>query len=142
MVLERRDGVVCVAVIRPAGAAVGAWSLPKGHLDPGEDALTAAVREVFEETGLRCEAVRSLPAMKYTYVADGRRVEKTVELWLMRVLGGEIDALQEAMRIEVAEARWLPLSQAIDGITHRSEVEALAGVAERLAAQGPPTSNS
>jgi 8-oxo-dGTP pyrophosphatase MutT (NUDIX family) len=142
VVLERRDGVVCVAVIRPAGASEGAWSLPKGHLDPGEDARTAALREVFEETGLRCEAVRSLPAMKYTYVADGRRVEKTVELWLMRVTGGEIDALETEMRVEVAEARWLALAEATDAITHRSEAAALAGVAELLAAQGPPTSNS
>jgi 8-oxo-dGTP pyrophosphatase MutT (NUDIX family) len=142
VVLERRDGVVCVAVIRPAGAAEGAWSLPKGHLDAGEDALTAALREVCEETGLRCEVVRSLPDVNYTFVTDGRRVEKTVELWLMRVVGGEIDALETEMRLEVAEARWLPLAQALTAMTHRGESDALSGVAELLAAQGPPTSNS
>jgi predicted NUDIX family NTP pyrophosphohydrolase len=31
----------------------GAWSIPKGELDPGEEPLTAAIREVEEETGHR-----------------------------------------------------------------------------------------
>jgi 8-oxo-dGTP pyrophosphatase MutT (NUDIX family) len=29
------------------------WSLPKGHIDPGEDALVAAKREIYEESGIR-----------------------------------------------------------------------------------------
>ncbi len=29
------------------------WSLPKGHIDPGEDALAAAKREIYEESGVK-----------------------------------------------------------------------------------------
>ncbi len=37
------------------------WSLPKGHLDPGEDALTAARREIYEESGVsQVELIREL----------------------------------------------------------------------------------
>ena len=35
------------------------WSLPKGKLDPGEGFEAAALREVEEETGLRCSRARS-----------------------------------------------------------------------------------
>jgi len=42
------DGAVLV--LRHLG---GAWVFPKGHIDPGEDALSAALREVEEEAGVR-----------------------------------------------------------------------------------------
>ena len=29
------------------------WSLPKGHIDPGENALEAATREIYEESGVK-----------------------------------------------------------------------------------------
>ena len=48
-----------LAVIRPQGRPPGHWALPKGAIDPGESGVDAAVREVFEETGLVAEPVRS-----------------------------------------------------------------------------------
>lgn len=38
-----------VLVVNQRGTS---WSLPKGHLDPGEDALSAARREIYEESGV------------------------------------------------------------------------------------------
>jgi len=51
-----REGALQVLLVHPGGpfwAAkdLGAWSVPKGLIDPGEDALKAALREFREETG-------------------------------------------------------------------------------------------
>ena len=45
----------------------GRWDLPKGHIEAGEDAATAAVREIAEETGVAAEAVRPLCATHHAY---------------------------------------------------------------------------
>ncbi len=58
----------------------GTWMLPKGHVEPGEDALEAAMREVAEEAFVACEPVRELPAVEYIS-KEGR---KEVRFWLMR----------------------------------------------------------
>ena len=43
----------CVLLVeRGKGAPAGTWSLPGGHIEPGEKAIDAAQREVLEETGL------------------------------------------------------------------------------------------
>jgi len=56
------------------------WGFPKGHIDPGEDALTAAKREILEETGLsRLTLIRELPVYeRYRGNADGS--DDTAEL--------------------------------------------------------------
>lgn len=56
VVRRGRSGVPEVLLVHPGGPFfakkdAGAWSLPKGLLEPGEDALTAARREFREETG-------------------------------------------------------------------------------------------
>lgn len=58
ILLYRRSGTgIEVLIAHPGGPLwaskdEGAWSLPKGELNPGEDRLTAAVREFTEETGV------------------------------------------------------------------------------------------
>lgn len=49
-----RDGLVLL-VERGKGALPGTWSLPGGHIEPGERAMAAALREVAEETGVEAE---------------------------------------------------------------------------------------
>jgi 8-oxo-dGTP diphosphatase len=75
------------------------WSLPKGKLGPAEEWEEAALREVAEETGLRCELGEELAPDRYV---DGRGRPKLVRWWLMRPLGGEFEPTQE-----VDELRWL-----------------------------------
>jgi 8-oxo-dGTP pyrophosphatase MutT (NUDIX family) len=86
------------------------WTLPKGALNEGESAEAAALREVREETGYRCEVVRELEPVTYWFQREGRRIRKTVHWYLMRPLDkvGEHDH-------EVDEVRWTGPDEA-DGL--------------------------
>jgi 8-oxo-dGTP pyrophosphatase MutT (NUDIX family) len=112
VVVRRAGGRLVLAAIRPQGRAEGHWVLPKGLVEPGERSVDAAVREGHGETVLRPEALHKLPSSRYVYRRGSERVFKLVEWWLMRPLDGEIGAIEEAMRVEVADARWLPLDEA------------------------------
>lgn len=51
IILRDRDGRVLLGLRQNTGFADGSWHLPSGHLEQGESALQAAVREAGEETG-------------------------------------------------------------------------------------------
>ncbi len=83
------------------------WSLPKGHIEAGETAEQAAVREVEEETGIIGRVVAPLGTIDFWFVAEDRRVHKTVHHFLLRALGGELSDSD----IEVSEVAWVPLGE-------------------------------
>lgn len=82
------------------------WTLPKGALVAGESNTEAALREVREETGYRCEVVRELSPVTYWFQRSGQRVRKTVRWFLMRPLekvgdhDHEVDEVDWALRDE------------------------------------------
>jgi 8-oxo-(d)GTP phosphatase len=88
------------------------WSLPKGKLDPGEHVLTAAVREVREETGL--DVVAGRRGLRTTYPV--RQGVKRVDYWLMRAVGGTFEPNDE-----VDELRWLPVPEAQELLSHHHD---------------------
>ena len=53
------------------------WTFPKGKAEPGESDEECAVREVAEETGLRCELVRELGSTSYADRAGGTSASAT-----------------------------------------------------------------
>ncbi len=126
------DAGLVVAAIQPQGRRAGHWVLPKGLVEPGEEPMAAAVREVHEETGLRAEPLQRLPSSRYIYRRGSERVFKLVEWWLMRPLAGEIGVIEEAMRVEVADARWLPLDEAPRLLAYPGERALLAPALELL----------
>jgi 8-oxo-dGTP pyrophosphatase MutT (NUDIX family) len=134
VVIRSGDEGLVVAAIRPQGRPDGHWVLPKGLIEPGEQPVAAAVREVHEETGLRAEVLHKLPSSRYIYRRGPERVFKLVEWWLMRPLDGEIGAIEEAMRVEVADARWLPLDVAPKLLAYGGERSLLQPARELLEA--------
>jgi 8-oxo-dGTP diphosphatase len=97
------------------------WSLPKGKLDDGEGWREAALREVAEETGLRCEALTELGSSRYL---DRKGRRKQVRWWLMRPLAGRFHPNDE-----VDELRWVPLKRAADVLDYDQDRELVASVA-------------
>jgi 8-oxo-dGTP pyrophosphatase MutT (NUDIX family) len=122
------------AAIRPGGKRPGVWALPKGLVDPGESPAETAVREVREETGVEGRLVEKLGDVKYIYTRDGERIFKIVSFFLLRAGRGRIGEIEEAMRIEVAEARWLPLEEAPALLFYRGEREMAALAWEKMQA--------
>ena len=124
-----------LAAIRPGGKPAGVWALPKGNIDPGERPEETALREVREETGVEGRLVEKLGDVKYTYTRSGGvRVFKIVSFYLLRAGRGRIGEIDEAMRIEVAEARWLPLDEAPHLLSYDGERKMAAKASERIAA--------
>ena len=124
-VLWRRtsnDRVKVLVVHRPR---YDDWSLPKGKLEPGESARSAALREVEEETGLRCKAGDELAELRYT---DRKGRAKRVRYWAMRPVDGEFTPNDE-----VDEVRWVPLDAVGDLLTYEHD----AGVVEELGRRLP-----
>jgi 8-oxo-(d)GTP phosphatase len=118
------DGGTEVAVVhRPR---YDDWSLPKGKLDAGEHALTAAVREIGEETGLAAIAGRRSLQTCYA-IPEGT---KRVDYWVMQAVGGAFEPNHE-----VDDLRWLPLDAAADLCSHQQDRDVLADLAR---ADPPP----
>lgn len=121
--------------VAPRGALIGRldrrgrllWSLPKGHVEDGETPEDTAVREVAEETGIRGRVVAPLGTIDFWFVADDRRVHKTVHHYLLLAEGGELSDAD----IEVSEVAWVPLTQLADRLAYADErrlVEQVPGI--------------
>ncbi len=118
VVLRPGEGGMEICVVhRPSH---GDWTLPKGKLDPDETSEEAALREVEEETGLRCELGPELASTHYT---DGRGRPKIVRYWLMEVVDGEFEPNDE-----VDELRWIPAHDAVEALTYERDRELVAGI--------------
>ena len=98
---------------------LGHWGMPKGHVELGETDIDAAMREVFEETGISAYIIDGFKE-KITYCPrDG--VEKDVYFFV----GVPNDNNLVPQLTEVSEAKFIDIDKALDIITHTDEKNVL-----------------
>lgn len=108
----------------------GRWSLPKGHLEPGETDEEAALREIAEETGIRGRVLARVGETRYTFNAGGTPVEKTVAYFLIAAEHGT----ERPQPGEVTALRWVRAGDAAREVGYdnlRALVERAVVMAQR-----------
>jgi 8-oxo-dGTP diphosphatase len=106
------------------------WTFPKGKLEPGESFEDCALREVLEETGLRCRLGRF---MGHTEYRDRKDRPKVVAYWVMEPVGGRF-----RVNAEVDELRWVDLRTAERLLSYDRDRELLVVLAAADEAAAPP----
>jgi 8-oxo-dGTP pyrophosphatase MutT (NUDIX family) len=127
-VVVRGEEIVVIVPTRRASDGSRVLALPKGHIDPGENEVQAATREVREETGVVGEPVRELGESRYWYRRDGQTIPKSVLFFLFEYVEGDTDDHDD----EVEEARWMPLAEAQSELSHAAEREIVGRAAAYL----------
>jgi len=99
------------------------WSWPKGKLEPGESDEDAALREVTEETGLRCRLGDELASVSYT---DRRGRPKVVRYWTMEPDSGDFSPHDEVDAIS-----WVSVDDASEALSYDADRRVLKEFTER-----------
>lgn len=123
------DGQARVALVHRRSPSL--WALPKGTPDSGETLEETAVRETREETGLEVELEEPIRSIRYFFVRGTTRFHKTVHFFLMRAVGGSLDAHDA----EFDEVQWFPIGEALALLTHPTERAVVEQAAEMLASR-------
>jgi 8-oxo-dGTP diphosphatase len=97
------------------------WTFPKGKLEPGESHRSCALREVEEETGLRCVIEAALPSTTHV---DRKGRLKIVRYWVMSHVAGSAEP-----RNEVDEVLWVSLHRAPARLTYARDRDLLEAFA-------------
>jgi len=109
------------------------WSLPKGHIDPGEDALVAAKREIYEESGVRdLEFVRQLGTYERHKIGvdggDDPSELKVITMFLFRTS----ETLLRPVDPDNPEAKWVEKEKVAGLLTHEKDREFFRGIEQVL----------
>lgn len=99
------------------------WSLPKGKLDGGEHVLTAAAREIAEETGLRVRLGPPVGLQRYPVRKNGNTLPKVVHYWSATPVAGGNDEFEP--NDEVDQVRWLHVKAARRRLSYPRDVDML-----------------
>jgi putative (di)nucleoside polyphosphate hydrolase len=147
VMLVNRDGRVFVG--QRLDTTVEAWQMPQGGIDPGEEPLAAAIRELGEETGIAPDKVELVeaPDRDFTYdlpselvgkVWKGKWRGQTQRWFLFRFLGEDGDIDIATAHPEFRAWRWIDpedLPQLIVPFKRELYAAVLAAFRPRLAAE-------
>ena len=127
VVFRRGDGAPLVLVIRDAYKN---WGFPKGHLEEGEDAAAAAVREIGEETGLQDLVSHGrIRDIDWFFRFRGKLIHKTCTFFLFESPGGEATPQQDE---GISDCRWLTIDDAMRTVSYANAREVLLAAGEML----------
>ena len=107
------------------------WSIPKGKVDLGEGHEDTALREVAEETALRCELGRYLGEVTYL---DEVQSPKLTRYWLMTVVEEQIFS----PTAEIDARQWITLTEAASKLSRVVDRDLVAALAADLTASQAP----
>lgn len=106
------DGALNLLLIRDRHRA---WTLPKGHLEPGEGDEEAAIREIAEETGIACEIEQVLARVRYQIYKRGGWRDKEVAYFLARA---SYSKPTPATKEGIVVAAWVAPETALTTLTY------------------------
>ena len=109
------------------------WSLPKGHIESGEDLLSAAKREICEESGISdLELIKEFPIYKrYKIGLDGRDDKselKNIFMFLFKTNQTTLKPIDPAN----PEARWISKEKVSELLTHPKDKEFFLSIIEEI----------
>lgn len=99
------------------------WSLPKGHIDPGEEPLAVALREIYEETGLRdLTFVKALPVYdRELFKENGEKADKVKRFYYFLFTSRTTTLTPQDP--DNPEARWVQKTEVEHLLTHEKDKE-------------------
>ena len=128
-IVINEKGEICLLVSQHGTS----WSLPKGHIEEGEDAMMAARREIYEEAGIKeLEFIKELGSFqRYKINKQGKedRSEfKTIYIFLFRTKENFLKPIDS----ENPEARWAPKEKITELLTHPADKEFFLKVSKEI----------
>jgi len=129
VVFRRSDAGMVVLLIKDA---YHNWGFPKGHLEDGEEAAAAALREIAEETGLTALVNHGrIQDIDWFFRFRGKLIHKTCAFFLVESATGEpLPQHDEG----ITACRWLPPDDALKTLSYANARDVLRGAGAMMAA--------